>query len=283
MWKTKYRFMAEDNGGTAPAGGGETPASDSSMSDVNSDWADLSSDVNDSDVSVEAPAITTEPLAAPAAPVVTPPAQPAVAAEPQVVQPQQPQPSVVNTEAQQPTSPLVKSPEEIAAMRAEYVGQLTQSYQLSPEEAQMMQTQPELVIPRLAADLHVRVLDAVAAQLPQRVYGMVNQVIASQKAEQEAENEFFKGFEDLRAHRDAVLQVGKLYRAANPTASKETAIAVIGNFVRTSLGLPTPGTASSQPVVQQAANPFIPAQNSGGGNMPPAQQSLWEAMLEDDD
>jgi hypothetical protein len=282
MWKVKYRFMAEDNGGTAPAGGGETPASDSNMSDVNSDWADLSSDVTESDVSVEAPATATEPLATPTAPVVTPPAQPAVAAEPPAVQPQQPQPSVVNTEAQQPTSPLARTPEEIAAMRAEYVGQLTQSYQLSPEEAQMMQTQPELVIPRLAADLHVRVLDAVAAQLPQRVYSMVNQVITAQKIEQDAENEFFKGFEDLREHRAAVLQVGKLYRAANPTASKETAIKVIGDFVRTSLNLPIPGAAQPQPAVQQAANPFIPAQNAGGGSMPASQPSLWESMLEED-
>lgn len=282
MFKRKYLFLAEDNGGAGAAGGAgvETPAADSGMSDVNSDWADLSSDAPDGDVSVEAPAITTEPLAAPAAPPVAPPVIPAVAAEPPVVQPQTPQPAA-QPEPQQP-APAARTTEEIAALRTQYVAELTQSYQLTPEEAQMMQTQPELVLPKMAADLHVRVLDAVAAQLPQRVYGMVNQIIESQRVEKAAEDEFFKGFEDLREHRAAVLQVGKLYRAANPTASKETAIQVIGNFVRTSLGLPTPNSQPSPQPVQQA-NPFIPAQNAGGGSMPASAPSLWEEMAKDDD
>jgi hypothetical protein len=110
---------------------------------------------------------------------------------------------------------------------------------------------------------------------------MITEILESQKRETAAEDEFFSPFPDLKGYRNEVLAVGRMYRAANPTAPKEQAIKAIGDFVRTSLGLQPPAQATVQ-AQQTVVNPFVPATNSGGGALPQVP-SVWDDMIRDDD
>jgi len=260
----KYR-SADPMGdaGGAPASGG---------SDVQTDWGDVS-DMNEDggDVSVPAaapestvqatPVATPEPVVAPVTPV---------AAEPVVAPPQAQAEPVA-----QPTAPV-----DIAALRKDYETQLVSHYGMDAETAQRLQTEPELVLPQLAARVHLEVLDAVMAQLPQRMTSMLTQFNESTARETEAEGTFFGAYPDLKGHKDAVIRVGQMYRAANPKATKEQAVKAIGDFVRQSLGLLAPVASTVAPTAP--VNPFTPAGGAGGGAAVP-QLSEWDMMIRDDD
>jgi hypothetical protein len=274
----KHWYRAEateggDLGGTATPTADTTPEADTGVADVNDTWGDMVSDEQTStDVNTHADITDTPPVATPpVAPVA--PTVPPVAAEPTAVQPPTPQAQPV-ANAETPAAPV-----DLVALRQNYQNELTNYYALSQEDAQRFQTEPELVLPSLAAKVHLEVLDAVMAQLPQRVTQMISHHAEVTKREKQAEDEFFAPFPDLAKHKDAVLRVGQMYRAANPTATKEQAIKAIGDFVRQSLGLTAPA-----PVVQSApapTNPFIPAGSSGSGAVPP-QRSEWDFLIEDE-
>lgn len=274
----KYRSPDEDGGTpTAPAA---EPAADTSDSSAVQEWEGMAAEDGDGDVGTEFAAETESPAPAPAAPAApaTPPVAP-VAAEPPVP-PQAPTQQPQEQQAQAPQAPA-EAPVDIAALRQNYFNELSQYYALAPEDAQRLQTEPELVLPTLAAKVHLEVLDAVMAQLPQRMTMMMTHYTESTRREQAAEEEFFAPFPDLKAHKDAVLRVGQMYRAANPKATKEQAIQAIGNFVRQSLGLPNPAQQQQQAPIAPV-NPFTPAGSSGAG-APPAQMSEWEFLAQDDD
>jgi len=274
----KYRGT-EDGGGEGAAPAAE-PAADTGDSAAVQEWGDLASDNDEVSGGEEFAAEVIPAAPAPAAPEPAPTAPPAapVAAEPPVPPqaPATPTPEPVAT----PQTPE-QSAADIATLRQNYFNDLSQYYTLTPEDAQRLQTEPELVLPTLAAKVHLEVLDAVMAQLPQRMTMMMTHYTESTKREQAAEEAFFAPFPDLKEHKEAVLRVGQMYRAANPKATKEQAIQAIGNFVRQSLGLPNPAQQQQQaPIVP--VNPFTPAGGSGGG-APPAQMSEWEFLAQDDD
>lgn len=266
-----YRAPTEggDEGGDTSA---DTSLATVEGADVQTDWSDVSDDGGDTAVAVE-PVADTPTAPAPAPTTVTPPATPAPAVAAEATPPQAPQ--VQETpQVQQPAA----APVDLAALRQNYQTELTNYYALDQADAQRLQTEPELVLPSLAAKVHLEVLDAVMAQLPQRVTQMITHHAEATKRERQAEEEFFAPFPDLKGHRDAVLRVGQMYRAANPKATKQEAITAIGNFVRQSLGIQPPAPVQTAPAVP---NPFVPAGSSGGGAAP-LQKSEWDFILEDD-
>lgn len=295
LMSRKYRAEAEDGGedlgGTEAAEVVVEDTATDEESGVN-DWAELAEDddvvpASDEGVGVDEPP-TPE---ADATDDTKPEVKTEVAAEPEA------QPQTTEQKAEQPTAevqpPAAEQPaqqapaeytrEQIAKMRSDYQDELTKFYTLSPEDAERFQTEPETVLPVLAAKVHLDVLDAVMAQLPQRVGALIQQTTAAERREAEAEREFFAPFPDLQPYKAQVLQVGRMFRAANPKATKEEAIQMIGSIVRQSLGLPAPNAAPapSTPPINQAAN-FKPAQSAGQGNIP-EPKSLWEEMAEPDD
>jgi len=164
-----------------------------------------------------------------------------------------------------------KSAEE---MKQEVLAKLAAQYKLSDELAQAMLTEPELVLPKVAAQLHLEVarnvLQSVKNELPQMVQGLQQH----QEAEHMAEQIFFKENPDLQdaKFRAGILGMGQVYRQLNPKADSAEASKAIGQMVRTAFGLKAPEKAPPE-------TPFTPARGGGGASSPKASASIWDEFL----
>ena len=175
---------------------------DASTEDLTEKWGDfLSEDDHDEDAVIDelempAPEVEKAPEAEPEAKTeeVTEEVPEPKAAEEESKEPEPPteEPQAVEQpveevvekppveEPQTPTEPVVqRTPEEIEALRTKAQTELRQSYELTSEEAEAMVSEPEKVLPSLAAKVHMQVYEQVmqgmVAQMPQMVKGLMDQ------------------------------------------------------------------------------------------------------------
>jgi len=219
----------------------ETAPEDSLSEGVN--WAEEAGGMGDEEglVSVEGDVeVLAEPEAA--APAAAP--APAPAPAPATPTPEQAPPAPVAATPEPviqapvaPVAPTLPAPEpfDMGKWEKEQLGNLEQLYAISPEDAEKLNTEPEIILPKMAANMHMMVtkslLTAVQGMIPEIVAGHTQQM----NIEREARETFYKVNPDLAGHEAAVLQVGKIFRAANPTAPREVAIKTIGDMVRHAL------------------------------------------------
>ena len=104
-----------------------------------------------------------------------------------------------------------------------------------------------------------------------------------------AEEFFFSHNPDLKnpSYKPAIFQMFQAYRQVNPTAAPEEAVKMVGNMVRTAMGLSpaapsAPGVPAPATPAPAAPAPFTPARGGGGGAMPASTSSNpWSQMAED--
>lgn len=274
----------------------ETPADEVATSDVN--WADMSADTDDDagqtvegEFAVDEPESTPddlppetpEPVAAPEAPVEPVPPVPAEPVAP--VEPTPPVPAVPEpTPAQAPVPAL-----DYSSWKTQHLSGLEKHYALDADTAQALLTEPETVLPRLAAQVHFEVTENVLKAVHEMMPGMLAQINQGKEVESKAENAFFDKNPDLKGVDKAkILQIGAMFRQVNPTADADTTIVTIGNMVRTALGLPASGSVQSTtppPPTQPVVQPFAPVRGGGSGTAPraPAQGNPWAEMIDSDD
>jgi len=180
--------------------------------------------------------------------------------EPEAVETETPtvekeEPSAVEQPPEEPTIDLApveepkvpeKTPEELEALRTQAQGELRKSYELSSDEAEAMLSEPERVLPELAARVHMQVYEQVVrgviAQLPQMVTG----IIAQDRQVRSSEDEFYTRWPKLKEHKDQVAQVATLWRQLNPQATTTIAVENIGRHAMIALGY-TPDGAVEAP------------------------------------
>lgn len=298
--------MPDVNDNSAPVVS-TTPAEEVATSDVN--WSDMALEMDtadgDSDVAVEG---DNEVVAAPEnaepqsteAPANTPsPAPVAQPAEPTSLNPQDQvagtpptQPTPVPAQAQTPPSqePPAQPSKTYADWRTEQLGTLEKHYAMGEEAATQLLTEPENVLPKLAAQLHIEITEHVLRSVMSQMPTWVEGILQSRTRESDAEKLFTDANPDLKdpAYKNAILQMGMAYRQLNPNSPAEEAVKVIGNMVRTSLGLAVPAAQSGVPVTPAAPAPavqpqvFTPARGGGGAAVPTSSQSNpWSAMAEE--
>lgn len=276
----------------------ETPP-DSSGEVVDSvDWAGVSSEEDDFvEPQVEAKVeVSAEPAAQPATPEPATPATPvAPVVTPETIAPVVPpvvppvSPTVV-TEA--PVAPVVDQ----AAEDVRILGDLEKAYSMTEEDALAFQTEPELVLPKLAAKLHMDIAKDVMNGLKSVMPEMIQQLSLRTAAEEKAKDTFYQANPDLNDPKliPYIMQCGQLFRSVNKDAPADQAVILIGNMVRQALGMPalnqnsevqpvqTPATSVPQTVAKP--QPFSPSRGGGGAAAPAAQPlSTWEQMATDDD
>jgi hypothetical protein len=168
---------------------------------------------------------------------------------------------------------------------------LTGEYKLSDDDATAMLTEPEVVLPRIAAELHLRVMESAMTAVQRMLPSMLHSYQQVNDSEQKAKNLFTTVNPDLAdpQYEQAIFQFGQTYRAVNKNASPEEASRAIGNLVRAAYGLQAPGqTPAGSPPASMgsapapAAAPFVPVRGGGGQGVPSgAPQNPFEQLALD--
>lgn len=288
----KYHSPADGEGNDL--GGGETsfveeapvadPADSSTDEDVN--WGGMADELEADDSAVEGDEVVVEtqektPVVETPA-VVTPPADNSTDT-----------PAVVPTSA--PSAPAVAPPavptattEEYSVWRENRLTQLEQMYAVDEESATALLTEPELVLPKLAAKVHMEVMENSMRAMQAMVPVMMQQVQQHAELNIRAKGLFHGTNPDLvdPSYEPMIMEMGQAFRRVNPQASPEVASRAIGNLVRAALGIAAPQQQQVQqqaPVQQRqpAVVPFSPARGAGGGNAPVRSSNPFEAMAEE--
>lgn len=265
-------FSAASSPAPAPEGGPDTPPPPSPAPPAPAE-------------APPAPAPAQQASGGPAPAELAPPAPPAVATPAPPAPVAQAAPAAVASPAPAAPEP---PPVDHAAQLEQQMKELTARYRLSEEDARAMLTEPEVVLPRLAATMHRQMQEAVAQTLAQQIPQMVAHAQARHVVEQEAQNLFFGRWPDLRPHSDAVARVGMMYRAANPKATPAEAVEQIGQIVSMSLGVPMPGVAPVAPAAPAPApKPSVPPHRpAAAGGTPqvtrPAEPNLYSSFADED-
>ena len=165
-------------------------------------------------------------------------------------------------------------------------------YAIDEESATALLTEPEVVLPKLAAKVHMEVLESSMRAMQAMMPVMMQQVQQHTEINTRAKNLFTSINPDLvdPAYEPHIMQFGQVYRNVNKTASPEEAARAIGALVRSALGIaqpqaPAPGVQAPGQV--QAPVPFTPARGGGSGaartsvSSNPFEQLAAEFLQED--
>lgn len=240
----------------------------------------------------EKPAAATPPVSEgkPAAgepPAATPAAQ-TPAATPQGEQPAPTPPAI----PQGKKTPAAETPEQRTAREAadkqreeEQFNGLVEFYKIPDDMAAKLPTEPENVLPVLAARVHQSIARGVQTMLAQQLPEYISQTMEVQAAEERSKSAFYAKWPQLKQHEQQVLQAGQLYRAMNPAASADDAIQAIGEIVTKALGI----TVAAVPATPAAPAPAAPAPLRpaavGGSRVvaPPAEENEFTQLALGDD
>lgn len=217
----------------------------------------------------------------PAAPPVAPQAPvPQAAPQPQVQQaPPQNNPS---PPAAPPASP---TPEQMQLQAIDYLRGNT--YRFTDEQARQALTEPEVVLPELAARLHVNLIGEFAQQIHRVVPELVERGIQQRMASMEARNDFFRRYPKLNRPewegtiRESIQLAVQLNQGKNLTRDQLMAEGASLAAYRIRSTLPRPSAAPNRP------QPYVPAQGSGSAPVvpqAPAQPTdIWAQFASDPD
>lgn len=229
---------------------------------------------------VETPPVGTQP-GAPAATVAaeTPPPTVVAPPVPQSSQAAQATPAANPEEVFQQLSTIIAQ-QKPAIVEAVAAG----SYQLSQADVEAIQTEPEKILPRLMAQVHVNAVQAVMAHVAQQIGPTVMAHVQVSNRHRELEDSFYAQWPGLNraVHGELVTQVGRNYRAMNPNATVEEFTRFVG---AQALAMAGGGVVAAPTVPAKVQRPpaFTPAA-PGRVAQPPAparaQQNEWERFSE---
>jgi hypothetical protein len=262
-------------GGGVSADSSAVPAGGDSAAGSEVNWDALDQEITAMDEG--APAVVEPVKAAPSESV--PPAAPAAEATPvEPVAPEQPAAAVVAQEPAQSAAPVqpaqpapTVSPQEL---RGKYLQDLETAYGLSDADAQALLTEPEKVLPKLAAKMHLYVVDTVISAVMQNLPNAIQHIQQTKQTYSDAENAFFTAWPALKdqKYRQTVYNSVAAYRQLNPTAPMNEVIRAAGLNALITLRMPIPQELLGQPAQAPVAPPpaFTPA-NPGRGVGGPTQ------------
>jgi len=201
---------------------------------------------------------------------VVPPAEPAP-----VVEPEQPTTEEQPAQVQTPEQAQAMQ-EEIGVARGKVLDALSTMYALTEEESETLQLEPEKVLPRLAAQLHLNITEALQAGIESQLPRMMQQATIAEQTKEKSVNAFYDAWPDLKGDdkEATVLRVMKSYRSTNPTATTEQIIREGGVMAMMALQLPI-GAVGEQPAAVAPVRSDRPVQPAmpGASTVPVRSQS----------
>lgn len=222
----------------------------------------------------------------------------AQAAEPPAEQPPAQEPEAQQQEQAEAEPPAEPEPEQPdwERLRQEALQQLREEYKLDEEAARRFEADPAATLPELAAQLHVRVYDAVFASIQQLIPQMVEAVLAQRERVQSFEQRFYERWPQLREHRATVERFLQAYRMAVPNASEDELIRNVGAQAVIALQLPIEAKqqepAAPQPPAPEPSPQAVGRERKGSRpaptvpTPPPPTQSqtgnIWEELIHEE-
>lgn len=263
----------------SPAPSGEEPTGDQ----VSGEEPDAEEPAPENRGAPEEPAAPTEGE--------TPPAEePSPTAE----QPAEPTPEVT---PQEPRTPERQEPEPSAEdrdrLRAQAVEMLEREYALDDRMKAEFNDDPASALPKLAAQVHMRLMDDVYGAMYQTFPQLYQRMQGVDSVRQSFTQDFDKTWPGLKQHRQEVQRSIQLIRAQDPNRqlSNEDLINEAGVMTALRLRVPT-DQARGQAQTQQsqssgapqepAPKPFTPASPGGGSQVPASRgDNPWAQFVED--
>lgn len=256
---------------------------DTSNDDVNNERTD-----DPANSEIEVPPEGSQPPASPVPEVKAPAATndketpPAVEPDKSVSQPTQAQ-EIATEEV-----PAARTPEQEAQVLGQLQDALSKQYVLSEEQADLLVTDPNKVVPQLLAQMHMSVLShalrIVQESLPQQFTQHTERALAEQKLN----DQFNTAFPDLslsdKEVNQAVTQAVALVKTQMPKATMEEKIQRVGALTRALLGKPAPtAQAVQQPVSRPAApQPISPSRTAPASRSYTAPaKDQWAGLIDE--
>lgn len=256
---------------------------DTSNDDVNNEHID-----DPANSEIEVPPEGSQPPASPVpevkAPVATDDKEtpPAVEPDKSVSQPTQAQ-EIATEEV-----PAARTPEQEAQVLGQLQDALSKQYVLSEEQADLLVTDPNKVVPQLLAQMHMNVLSHALRMVQESLPQQFTQHTERALAEQKLNDQFSAAFPDLslsdKEVNQAVTQAVALVKTQMPKATMEEKIQRVGALTRALLGKPAP---TAQAVQQPVSRPAAPQPVSPSRTAPASRSSTapakdqWAGLIDE--
>lgn len=208
---------------------------------------------------------------------------------------EEPTPEVVKLAVPEAVAaPKVPSPEERAEWRKGAIEKVTKHYETQLEGDEMrdlLLTEPEKALPGILANAYMDMYDSLMGGVSQSMPAHVQNIIQTQKANQEQETAFFEKWPKLKEaysenaeKQGVIVRSIQLYRQANPQATVQQAIDEAGASAMVALRIPI-GDVAGQPVIAETKG-FAPAAPGGGAQVslpqkPPKKLNEFEKLAEE--
>lgn len=173
------------------------------------------------------------------------------------------------------------------------VTELTQTYAIPEDMVESLQLNPEKVFPKLAAELHMQVMESVGKMMDAQMAGVMKSVQKQESDERQKEDAFYEAWPALKEQdRAAIDRMANNYRQLNPSVDQATLIREVGAQAAIAFKLPLDMETGKIKATIPDDVGLAPHQPAGvaGGAVAPAQVKaptndftiLSEELLEDD-
>lgn len=167
--------------------------------------------------------------------------------------------------------------EEIEVKRQEWRESLEKDFAISEDDATLLLTSPETVMPKLAANMYERVMSDVMTQMQVQIPAVIQQVKQQTDQQDALRSQFYTvnpGLEaaDEKQVAELIPQYAQLVKSTNPNLTQEELIRKVGTVIGAALGVDAgkkkeqaPAQLQPEPTAQPAPAP-APAASVQTGN-----------------
>jgi len=163
------------------------------------------------------------------------------------------------------------------------------NYKMTPEQSEMMITEPEKIFPVMAAQMHVQLIQDMAQQISQQIRQQVPQMMKSEQAAANAEREFYGKYPGLqnKQYESVVTNSIRLVKQLNPNANRTQVMDLAASAAAQTLrqaGYGNVGQPQGQANAFGGQQPYSPAAATVSSAQPPVlqkQQNIWSELSDD--
>lgn len=167
-------------------------------------------------------------------------------------------------ESPEPTEPELLTDEDLAERRRAYRADLEKVFAISDEDATLLVTEPESVLPRMAANMYEKVMSDVVSMMQTQIPAVMQQFQKQTESQQKTKDMFYKinpGLSEVDESQvtELIPQYAGLIRQTNPNLTQEELIRKVGMVIGAALGVDAGKVREAPPPKPKPAAQVAPA------------------------